>query len=101
MPRGEHLRNKANALPPVDREKIRDISEAVYRLGLGPKDTASMIAKDGGTPDKLRRRAAAFDRLTTEYLTVLGIPLPRIERAGLFSTDTELKETVEMPRLPA
>lgn len=84
MPRGEHWKDPDKALPPVDREAIRDISERVYRAGLGPKDVASMIEKDGGKPDKLRRRAGAYDTLTTAYLNALDIPLPRVERAGLF-----------------
>jgi hypothetical protein len=55
--------------PPVasDADRIRDISEAVFRERLG-SDAKSMIGDDG---KKLRARAGAFDSLTRVYLKVL------------------------------
>jgi hypothetical protein len=58
--------------PPVasDADRIRDISEAVFRERLG-SDAKSMIEKDGDDGKKLRARAGAFDSLTRVYLKVL------------------------------
>jgi hypothetical protein len=53
-------------------EELRDISEKVYRELLGPSDVASMIEKDKDDGQKLRGRAAGYDRLTRAYLKVLG-----------------------------
>jgi hypothetical protein len=48
---------------------VRDVSEAVYRERLSPRDLADMIAKDGDP--KVRERAGCFDVLTRVYLRVL------------------------------
>lgn len=54
-------------------ECVRDISERVYRIELGPVDTARMIAKDKDNGEKLRNRAKSYDSLTRSYLKALGI----------------------------
>ena len=52
-------------------DQIRDISEAVYRSRLGPRDTASMIKDDKDNGERLRSRAAAYDSLTRIYVTII------------------------------
>lgn len=85
MPRGgNHRAPDATVLPPIDREKVRDISEKFYRIRHGPKVIAKMIEEDGGTSEKLRKRAASYDGMTVGYMQALDIPIPRVERAGLF-----------------
>lgn len=60
-------------------DKIRDISEKVYKLRLeqpsggGPGAVKRMIEKDGDGGAKLRNRAGAYDQLTRLYLDVLGL----------------------------
>lgn len=62
-------------------EKIRDISEKVYRLRLEqdcPGNVQRMLDKDREVdPDdngkKLRNRAASYDPLTKAYLKVFGL----------------------------
>lgn len=64
--------------PPRDVEALTDISEAVYRKALGPRQVRSMIAadKDGGV--KLRNRSKVKNADTVRYLEVLGIPMPTL-----------------------
>lgn len=57
---------------PLPADYVRDISERVYRLRLGPKDVACMLAEDNDDGKKLRERAAAYDYLTRAYLTVMS-----------------------------
>lgn len=57
----------------MDAERIRDISDKVYRIRLGQRDTESMIAKDGDQGQKLRQRAGSYDVLTRAYLEALEI----------------------------
>lgn len=54
---------------PLDR--IRDLSERVYRDRLGENDVASMIAKDGDGGIKLRERAVSYDALSRAYLRAI------------------------------
>ena len=62
--------------PTFDPEYIRDISEKVYRANLnrdsGDGAPERMIEKDQDGGQKLRNRAAAYDKLTRSYLKVLG-----------------------------
>lgn len=53
-------------------DRVRDVSEAVYRMRLGPDDTARMIAKDGDKGEQLRGRAGSYDTLTRAYMKVLN-----------------------------
>ncbi len=59
-------------------EKIRDISETVYRLRLGDEDVARMSKKDADNGEKMRERAASYDTLTRAYLQVLGLMAPPV-----------------------
>jgi hypothetical protein len=74
--------------PTLDWEKIRDISEAVYRVRLGPRDTASMIAKDKDEGQKLRQRAEIYDPLVVPMAEAMGIPRSRFELGGLTTEKT-------------
>ena len=66
-----------------DPEKVRDISEKIYRLELDrdtpdhgpgrPGGVKRMLEKDGDGGVKLRNRAKFYDRLTREYLDVLNL----------------------------
>lgn len=62
---------KPNREPEFDPERVRDVSEAVYREQLGPKDVASMIEKDGDGGERLRARAGAYDALTKTYMRAI------------------------------
>lgn len=53
-----------------DDTYVRDISEAVYKDRLGPKQTASMLEKDGA--EKLRERAAFYDHTTVATLRAIN-----------------------------
>lgn len=55
-----------------DPERVRDISEAVYRERLGSGEVAAMIEKDGDGGKRLRSRAGSYDVLTRVYLRVIG-----------------------------
>lgn len=75
--------------PRRDNEAITAISEAVYRLELGPASVRSMIVADKDDGAKLRRRAASRNAMTVRYLTALGLPIPTLDSAdeviaGLF-----------------
>jgi hypothetical protein len=63
--------------PTFDPNYIRNLSEAVYRIALnrdsGEGAVERMIAKDKDGGEKLRNRAAAYDKLTRAYLEVLGV----------------------------
>lgn len=65
--------------PEFDAERVRDVSEAIYRARLadesGEGAAERMIAKDGDNGEKLRRRAGFYDALTRAYMRVLK-PLP-------------------------
>lgn len=52
-------------------EEIRAISIEVYKMRLGAKDTARMLAKDNDGGKMLSTRAAAYDALTRCYLKAL------------------------------
>jgi hypothetical protein len=62
-----------------DPEFIRNVSELVYRLELGPGGAERMVAKDGDDGSKLRKRAKLYDRLTRTYLRVLREIMPEVE----------------------
>lgn len=64
---------KVHISPPPDYtpEYVTDVSEAIYRARLGPKDVAQMIEADGDGGQKLRNRARAYDPLTRDYLKLL------------------------------
>lgn len=55
-----------------DAEQVRNISEAVYRDRLGPKDEARMLEQDGDGGKKLRERAGSYDALTRSYLRAIN-----------------------------
>jgi hypothetical protein len=61
---------------PIDQERIRDISLAVYQTRLGRKDAAAMLENDG--IEKMRKRAAIYDPLTIAYFSALGVEIPRL-----------------------
>lgn len=52
-------------------ERIRDISEKVYRHRLGKEDTARMLEKDKQRKLQLRDRAGMYDDLVRDVLRVL------------------------------
>jgi hypothetical protein len=52
---------------------VRDLSEKVYRILIGNEGTRRMIEKDGDNGEKLRNRAALYDKLTRAYLRALNI----------------------------
>lgn len=51
-------------------EQIRDVSEKVYRHRLGKDDADRMVAKDKDAGAKLRARAAIYDDLVRDIITV-------------------------------
>lgn len=59
-----------------DQEKVRDLSEAVYRDLLDRdcgKDTVKeMIEKDGDNGEKLRERSGSYDRLSRTYMRAMS-----------------------------
>lgn len=68
--------NEKPKIPTGNPEFIRDLSEKVYRKNLGADDTARMIEKDADNGDKLRSRAACYDKLSQTYLDLLGFKPP-------------------------
>jgi hypothetical protein len=66
-------------LPPIDVDKIRDVSEKVYRARLSGDDAAKMEAE---RPGSVRRNAGCMDVLTRVYMEALGIELPRVAAEG-------------------
>ncbi len=68
--------NEKPKIPTWNPEFIRDLSEKVYRENLGPSDTVSMIEKDKDDGQKLRARAACYDKLSRTYLDLLGFKPP-------------------------
>jgi hypothetical protein len=65
-----------NRVPPprvaeFDAERVRDISEMVYRDRLSAEDLASMIAKQGEA--YVRRNAGCYDVMTRAYMRALGV----------------------------
>jgi hypothetical protein len=69
-------------LPPIDTDRVRDVSVSVYKARLGKKDAAKMIEEDG--EEKLRKRAGIYDPLTVAYFTALGVEIPRVTGVSLF-----------------
>lgn len=78
----------------VTLDQIRDVSEGVYRLQLGPDGVKSMLAKDAETNPtdngaKLRSRAIVNDRVVRDVLEVLGyrvrerVPQTKREKQGI------------------
>jgi hypothetical protein len=63
-------------IPPIDQERIRDVSLHVYQARLGHKDAAQMLERDG--IEKMRSRAGIYDGLTVAYFQALGIEVPRV-----------------------
>ena len=61
--------NRSGGKTPAE---VRQISIAVYKMRLGPKDTARMLAKDADDGEKLSERASAYDPLTRCYLEALA-----------------------------
>lgn len=57
--------------PEFPLERIRDLSERVYRDRLGESDVTSMLAKDGDGGIKLRERAVSYDALSRAYLRAI------------------------------
>lgn len=68
--------NEKVKIPTWNPEFIRDLSEKVYRESLGADDTARMIEKDKDSGEKLRARAACYDKLSRTYLDLLGFKPP-------------------------
>jgi len=62
--------------PEFDANRVRDVSELVYRDRLGPVECANMIEKDGDGGAKLRERAGSYDSLTRCYLRALRDAAP-------------------------
>ena len=77
--------------PPRDNEAITDISEAVYRLALGPAGVKSMLAQDNDDGVKLRNRAKVRNATTVMYLRVLSLPIPRLPQEQTEMNGTEIK----------
>jgi hypothetical protein len=67
----------ADLFPPIDQERVRDISVIVYKARLGRRDTAVMIETQGGEK-KLRERAAFYDPMTLAYFQAFDLPIPRL-----------------------
>lgn len=63
-------------LPPIDQDRVREISLRVYQLRLGRKDAAAMLENDG--IEKMRKRAQIYDALTIAYYGALEIEVPRL-----------------------
>lgn len=53
-----------------DADRVRDISEAVFRERLG-KDVKKMLADDNDGGKKLRERASSYDALTRCYMRAI------------------------------
>ena len=60
--------------PEFDAERVRDISEKVYRARVGAEGCARM-EKEAKIPGAVRRNAGAYDTLTREYLRALEVAL--------------------------
>ena len=61
--------------PTYDPAVIEDLCDAVYRIRLGPGDTASMLRKDGDGGAKLRNRAQSYAPIVKATLQALeGAP---------------------------
>lgn len=65
---------------PVDKERIKDIAEAVYRDRLGERDVARMIAEDKDNGEKLRGRAQSYAPLVIPFCKALGVEVPRLSK---------------------
>lgn len=50
---------------------VEDLAVEVYKIELGPKDAASMMAKDGDGGAKLRRRAQAYASIVRSTLDAM------------------------------
>jgi NADPH-dependent ferric siderophore reductase len=61
--------------PKLDRtvERVRDISEQVYRARLGSEGVKRMLADDEDDGMKLRARASSYDQLTRVYMSILKV----------------------------
>jgi hypothetical protein len=86
MPASSSRLQPVAKLPPIDNEKVRDVSVLIYKNRLGRTDTEKMLKADG--PEKLRKRAGIYDPLTVAYMTALNVPVPRL-RTGLLGDDDE------------
>lgn len=73
------MKPEREKLAPVDMEKIRDVSERVYRARLSGDDVAKMEA---ARPGSVRRNAGSYDTLTRAYFEALGIEVPRVAVEG-------------------
>ncbi len=71
---------KRTVPPPMDKSRVLDIAEAVYRDRLGERDTARMIQDDRDSGQKLRQRAKAYVPLVAPFCRALGVTIPRVER---------------------
>lgn len=56
----------------LDATRVRDVSEAVYRMRLGKDDVRRMLEKDGDGGVKLRERAEVYDSLTRDYMRAMA-----------------------------
>jgi len=57
----------------VASDRVRDVSEQVYRDQIGEEGVARMLKKDQDQGQKIRERAGCYDRLTRIYLRVLEV----------------------------
>lgn len=55
-------------------EHVRDLSVQVYKVRLGERDTALMLARDADDGTKLRTRAAIYDHLVRIVIDALRMP---------------------------
>lgn len=58
-------------------EQITNMSEALYRLRLGPAEVAAMLLEDQDDGQKIRMRAKSYDSMTRDYLEIIkqrGMP---------------------------
>lgn len=72
------MNDKPNKEPTHSPEYVREISLAVYRMGLDRAckgDADSQLAKDNDGGVKQRARAAFYDSQTRDYLKVLKVPV--------------------------
>lgn len=74
--------------PPRDHDRIRDVSEHVYRQKIGQRAIANHIRELGEVDGnaKIRSLAASYDGTTVCYMRAFGIEIPTVAKGA----DTEL-----------
>lgn len=68
-----------------DAKFVRDVSEQVYRVRLGEKDTAKMIADAGGGDKgnaRVRANSGSLDPLTRIYLDIFYLEVEETPKVG-------------------